>query len=79
MREEYDFSKGRPNPHAEKMTTQITIRIGNDTLRYFKELADKTGFKYQNLINFCLTDYVNKHKEPVMAWVSADPDDPDAE
>jgi uncharacterized protein (DUF4415 family) len=79
MKNEYDFSEGGPNPYARKMTTQITIRIENDTIRYFKELAAKTGFRYQNLINLCLADYVGKNKEPMITWMSADPDDTGAE
>jgi len=39
MRKEYDFSKTRKNPFANKLKKQITIRIDKPTIEYFKELA----------------------------------------
>lgn len=70
MRKEYDFSKmkGRKNPFAKKLKKQITIRIGIDTLEYFKELADETGIPYQKLIDSYLTDCAYKHRQLQMKW-----------
>jgi len=68
MRKEYDFSNGVENPYAKIARQQITIRIDNDTIAYFKNLAIKTGIPYQNLINSCLADYVRNGKEPLTVW-----------
>jgi predicted DNA binding CopG/RHH family protein len=56
MRDEYDFSqmKGRKNPYAERLKQQITIQLEEETLDYFKKLANETGFTYQHLIDLYL-------------------------
>ena len=43
MKKEYDFSsmKSRKNPYASKLKRQVTIRMGEDVISYFKELAAK--------------------------------------
>lgn len=43
MRKEYDFSKSVPNPYAKRMKKQITIRLDEDTISYFKNLATGKG------------------------------------
>jgi predicted DNA binding CopG/RHH family protein len=63
MRDEYDFSNGKPNPYYNKMKQQITIRIDVRTLDYFKTQAEKTGIPYQQLINFYLSDCAKNEKE----------------
>lgn len=56
MRREYDFSKGRRNPYAKRLKKSVTIRLGEPTIEYFKELATDTGIPYQTLINLYLRD-----------------------
>ncbi|HQI00416.1 MAG TPA: BrnA antitoxin family protein [Deltaproteobacteria bacterium] len=70
MRKEYDFSKmkGRKNPYAKDLKTQVTIRLDKDTVEYFKELAQRTGMSYQNLINLYLRDCAEKKKAPSVKW-----------
>ena len=51
MREEYDFSNSVPNPYIKNLKKQITIRLEEDVISYFKTLADETGIPYQTLIN----------------------------
>jgi predicted DNA binding CopG/RHH family protein len=70
MRKEYDFSKlkSRKNPYAKFLKKQISIKINNDTITYFKELAMETGIPYQTLINMYLTDCAMKHKKVEMLW-----------
>ena len=70
MKEEYDFSKmkSRKNPYAKMLKQQISIRIHNDTIKYFKNLADDTGISYQNLMDLYLTDCAHKHKKPSIKW-----------
>ncbi len=51
MRESYDFSKSVKNPYAKRFKKQITIRIDEATISYFKEMAEDKGIPYQSLIN----------------------------
>jgi hypothetical protein len=53
MKEEYDLSKmkTRPNPYAKRLIKQVTLRIGQDVIDYFKGLSEKTGVPYHSLIN----------------------------
>ncbi|GAW96178.1 MULTISPECIES: BrnA antitoxin family protein [Colwellia] len=68
MREQYDFSKSIPNPYAKKLKKQITIRLDEDVIDYFKVLSDKNGIPYQNLINLYLKDCATEHKELQLNW-----------
>ena len=68
MREQYDFSKSVPNPYAKKLKKQITIRLDEDVIDYFKVLSDKNGIPYQNLINLYLKDCATEHKELQLNW-----------
>ena len=68
MRKEYDFSKSVRNPYAAKLKRQITIRIENATIEYFKKLAGDVGMPYQNLINIYLSDCANKNRRLKMKW-----------
>jgi uncharacterized protein (DUF4415 family) len=36
MRAAYDFTKARKNPYAAQLNKQITIRLGEDSIGYFK-------------------------------------------
>src|SRR5439155_370433 len=51
VRKEYDFSKARRNPYARRLKRQVTIRLDEETIRYFNGLAAETGIPYQTLIN----------------------------
>ena len=68
MKKEYDFSKSTKNPYAKKLKRQISIRIENDTVEYFKELASKTGIPYQNLMNMYLRECAEKNLKPDIKW-----------
>ena len=54
MREHYDFSHGIKNPYADRLKKQITIRLDDEVINYFKQMAEESGIPYQNLINFYL-------------------------
>ena len=69
MRNEYDFSKAKKNPYANKLKKQITIRIENETIEYFKKIAAETDIPYQKLINLFLRDCAEKKKKPEIKWV----------
>lgn len=73
MKEEYDFSKmkARRNPYAAKLKRQVTIRMGEDVIAYFKALAEETGIPYQSLINLYLRDCVINNRRPDLTWHSS--------
>ena len=68
MRDNYDFSNGIKNPYVKRLKSQITIKLDNDTIEYFKESAADTGIPYQNLINLYLRDCVQNNRKPVLTW-----------
>ena len=63
MREHYDFSNSIENPYAKRLKKQVTIRLDEDTISYFKQLADDKGIPYQSLINLYLRDCAQNHKD----------------
>lgn len=68
MKAEYDFSGARKNPYAKKLKKQITIKIDNDTVDYFKKQAEISGIPYQTLINLYLTDCAVNKKQLQVSW-----------
>ena len=68
MRKEYDFSKSVRNPHAKRLTHQVTLRLGNDVIDYFKTMAKQTGVPYQNLINLYLSNCARSGKRLRLTW-----------
>ena len=68
MRDEYDFSKARPNPYVKKLKSQVTINLDVDTIEYFKRQAASTGIPYQTLINLYLADCVRNKRQLNMSW-----------
>jgi uncharacterized protein (DUF4415 family) len=68
MRKEYDFSKAQKNPYASRLKQQVTIRMDEGTVRYFKELAQESGVPYQTLINLYLRDCAASHKKLSLQW-----------
>ena len=70
MKKEYDFSKMKriKNPYSKDIKRQITIKINDNTIQYFKDLANETGIAYQNLINLYLTDCAVTNKKLKLNW-----------
>lgn len=68
MKDNYDFSKSVQNPYAKRLKKQITIRIDEDTVEYFKKLAEEKGIPYQSLINLYLRDCAETHRKPSVKW-----------
>jgi predicted DNA binding CopG/RHH family protein len=70
MRAEYDLSKmkSRKNPYASKLKKPVTMRLSEDIISYFKEMADEKGVPYQSLINLYLRDCVAKHRKVDISW-----------
>ena len=71
MRRQYDFSGARPNPHAKRLKKQVTIRLDEQTIQYFKSLAQETGVAYQTLINLYLRDCAASRRRLTMKWRTA--------
>ena len=70
MKDEYDLSqlKSRKNPYASKLKKPVTIRLGEDVIEYFKEMAEESGVPYQSLINLYLRDCVSQHRKIDISW-----------
>jgi len=68
MRKEYNFSKSKKNPYAKQLKKQVTIRIDEETIIYFKDLSESNGIPYQSLINLYLRDCAQKHKKLQLGW-----------
>ncbi len=73
MRKEYDFSKmqGTRNPYYKKLKKQITIRLDQDIIEYFKKISEEFDVKYQNLINLYLKECAREQKKPEIKWLKA--------
>ena len=56
MRKEYDFTKARKNTYVAQLKKQITIRLDEDSIVYFKGISEQVGIPYQSLINLYLRD-----------------------
>ena len=70
MRKHYDFSRARPNPYAKRLKKQVTIRLDQETIRYFKSLAEGTSIPYQTLINLYLRDCATTKKRLSLQWAT---------
>jgi predicted DNA binding CopG/RHH family protein len=68
MRKTYDFSKARRNPYAKRLKKQVTIRLDEQTLEYFKALSSELSIPYQTLINLYLHDCASSGKRPSLTW-----------
>ncbi|MGH9547778.1 MAG: BrnA antitoxin family protein [Terriglobales bacterium] len=68
MRKEYDFTKSRKNPYASQLKKQITIRLDEDSITYFKVVSEQVGIPYQSLINLYLRDCAASHRKLSLDW-----------
>lgn len=68
MRKNYDFSKGKKNPYANRLKRQVTIRLDEGTIAYFKDLAEEIGIPYQTLINLYLRDCAATSRRLALEW-----------
>jgi uncharacterized protein (DUF4415 family) len=68
MRKEYDFSKSKKNPYAAQLKKQITIRLDEDSITYFKAVSEEVGIPYQSLINLYLRDCAASHRKLSLNW-----------
>ena len=68
MRKKYDFSNAKKSPYANKLKKQVTIRLDQGTVDFFKDLADETGIPYQTLINLYLRDCAMENRRLSLEW-----------
>ncbi len=70
MEKEYDLSKmkSRKNPFSSKLKKPVTMRLSEDVIDYFKEMAEDSGVPYQSLINLYLRDCVSQHRKLDITW-----------
>ncbi len=71
MRKRYDFSQAQPNPYTKRLKRQVTIRLDDHTLDYFKALSDEMGIPYQTLINLYLRECAASRKRLSIQWKPA--------
>jgi len=69
MRSEYDFSDSKKNPYAKGLKKQLTIRLDENTIDYFKAMAEEEGIPYQTLMNLYLRDCARHHRRLKLDWV----------
>ena len=68
MRAEYDFSKSVKTPYAAQLKKQITIRLDEDSISYFKSVSEDVGIPYQSLINLYLRDCAASNRKLNLKW-----------
>jgi uncharacterized protein (DUF4415 family) len=68
MRKEYEFAKSRKNPYASQLKKQITIRLDEDSITYFKAVSEEVGIPYQSLINLYLRDCAASNRKLSLNW-----------
>ena len=68
MKKEYDFSQAKRSPYSGQLKKTITIRIDEDSITYFKDMADETGLPYQVLMNMYLKDCAENKRKLDIKW-----------
>lgn len=68
MKQHYDFSNARPNPYARLLKRQVTLRLDEPTLEYFKALSKEMAIPYQTLINLYLRECASSKKHLRLTW-----------
>jgi len=53
-----------------KLKKPVTMRLSEEVVLYFKEMALEAGVPYQSLINLYLRDCVAQHRKVKIAWQS---------
>ena len=68
MRKDYDFSAATKNPYAAQLKKQITIRLDEDSITYFKAISEDVGIPHQSLINLYLRDCAAPYRKLNLDW-----------
>ena len=59
----FDFTDSIPNPYTKKLEKQVTIRLDQDTIAYFKQMAEDKVIPYQSRINLYLGDCAKSNRD----------------
>lgn len=70
MRKHCDLSKAKRTPYPRRLKQQVTIRLDQGTITYFKSLSVETGMRYQTLINRYLRECAATRKK--IRWHQAE-------
>jgi predicted DNA binding CopG/RHH family protein len=54
--------------HVAELKKQITIRLDEDSIDYFKGISEQVGILYQSLINLYLRDCAAQHRKLDLSW-----------
>jgi predicted DNA binding CopG/RHH family protein len=68
MRKEYDFSAACKNPYAAQLKKQITIRLDEESVNYFKSISEEVGMPHQSLINLYVRDCAATQRKLDLSW-----------
>ena len=68
MRKEYDVTAAKKNPYAAQLKKQITIRLDEESIGYFKAISQDAGIPYQSLINLYLRDCAANRRKLNLNW-----------
>jgi hypothetical protein len=73
MNAEYDLSKltARRNRYVSKLKKPVTMRLSEDVLVYFKDMAEEARVPYQSLINLHLRDCLAQSRKGNINWPQA--------
>ena len=56
------------NIYTKELKRQISIKIDQTVIIYFKNLSADSGIPYQTLINMYLSDYVRNKRKIEISW-----------
>jgi uncharacterized protein (DUF4415 family) len=68
MKKNYDFSKAEKNPYAKRLKRQLTLKLDEETIRYFQDMAQDLSIPYQTLMNMYLRDCADSGKRLRLHW-----------
>ncbi len=68
MKKEYDFKQSVKNPYLSKPRKQVTIRLDEATIDYFKKMSQVNGIPYQSLINLYLRECAQSGRKLKLDW-----------
>lgn len=68
MKKNYDFSKAAKNPYAKRLQRQLTIKLDEETIAYFQNMAEDLAIPYQTLMNMYLRECADSKKRLRLHW-----------
>jgi uncharacterized protein (DUF4415 family) len=68
VKKNYDFSNAVKNPYAKRLKRQLTLKLDQETIDYFQELANDLSLPYQTLMNMYLRECAISKKRLRLHW-----------